>query len=585
MAWKQDLPAPCSQIGRLRPKIVGENWKVVSISLAALLSIGFLQVVILFPLHKTMDLPVYDEAFYMGHGDDFLHGGSLGPLALSPLYSLLYSVLISATGRVDSIFCAQYVVKTFVSLMLFWFLSVHLKSRLMASILTMIWIVSSTNVFSVYLSNHFALGLFLLALICIERHRVVALLLLWLCALARLDYLLVFIAFGLYMSWQYVTIREGVRPNSHSSERPIKMTTSELAVASLIAFMIIYVLLHVSDFNLGGQRTWHAFSNFYAGEQVQRGRFNLNKWIDYNLVMQVDFPGAGSLGEAFAVNPREFIRHVAWNIPRLVKSTLWTVVDPYSMKLWLRVIFIVILGFCITNLSLASLRRDFITRAIAAFQRKKILFYAMIICLPVLILSLLVHPIPRYTLVMVPFLLFGLGFVCLESLHMIAPQRSERRFLIALNILFVLIITVSQKPFSMKNPERPIFAEISELNGLLPEGRSKLLGIGSTWYASYLGSERVTPIEPFGTVLGEKMQDRSGDLGALLERYNPDVVLINRELVESPNFDAHTLRYLQTNSWHPCTVGGDSFYFRVGQDGVPPQRQCQLRLNIPHNSG
>ena len=57
------------------------------------------QFLLLYPLHTTMDLPIWDEAIYVGHGARFLHGDTLGAIFISPVYILLYSSLIKIFGR------------------------------------------------------------------------------------------------------------------------------------------------------------------------------------------------------------------------------------------------------------------------------------------------------------------------------------------------------------------------------------------------------------------------------------------------------------------------------------------------------
>lgn len=272
---KRDLLVPKPRLTGLRPKVIAANWKTISVVLGFYLFIAFLQIVILYPLHKTMDLPTWDEANYMGGGDIFLHGGSLGPLDISPVYTLIYAILIKATGRIASIFCAQYLVKTFVSLTLFCFLSAHLRSRLMALLLTTTWVVCGVNVNEGILVNFVALGLFLLALACIEEHRILALLFLCLCVLARLDYIFVFIAFAGYLAWKSLRFGPGRRSSDESDPKVTGMRAWEYTLASLLALVAVYVLFHVSAFGEGSQHAWFTFNQLYAAHEVGAGRFHL----------------------------------------------------------------------------------------------------------------------------------------------------------------------------------------------------------------------------------------------------------------------------------------------------------------------
>jgi hypothetical protein len=92
-----------------------------------------------------MDLPEWDEAIYMGQGAQFLDGGTLGPISGSPVYHLLYSVLVNLFGTVNSVLYMQYFVKLTVSAFFLAFLAAHLQSRLLALMLALIWTVSDVK--------------------------------------------------------------------------------------------------------------------------------------------------------------------------------------------------------------------------------------------------------------------------------------------------------------------------------------------------------------------------------------------------------------------------------------------------------
>jgi hypothetical protein len=561
---KQDLSVPKPRLAELCPKAISSKWKPVCVALGFYLFVGLLQVLVLYPLHKTMDIPIWDEAQYLGGGDIFLHGGNLGPLDTSPLYALIYAVLISAAGRIASIFCAQYLVKTFVSLALFCFLSAQLKSRLMALLLTTIWIVCGVNVYAGILVNFVALGLFLLALACIEGHRILALLLLCLCCLARLDYIFVFIPLACYLAWESLRIGVGRRSSAESVPKATGMRAWEYTLASLLAFVVVYVLFHVSAFGEGGQHAWFTFSQLYSWHEVETGRFQLNPYIDYNLVMKVDFPGATSLLQAFEVNPRAFTMHLARNVPITAKAALLILPLPYGGSLQI-VMRGVIVGSFMTVILLASVSGKFAENLLIAFRKRKAIFYVTVMSLLPLIPVQLGYPIARYVLITVPFLLFWPGLVCQEALEATNSPRFGRRLLIALILLVVVSVVLSPKPYAVEDSGRHTLSEISELNQLWPNKRMKLAGIGSTWIADYLGNDKVEAIEPISALGRTESQDITGDMRTIIERYDPDVVLVNGELLGSQNFDGSSLSVLHSNNWRLCVIGTDSFYFKAGE--------------------
>lgn len=519
---------------------------------AVSLCVGFLQFLLLYPLHTTLDLPRWDEAIYIGRGDQFIHGGTLGALSGSPFYALLYSVLIRVSGTVNSVFYMQYAVKICVAVLLFVFLSLYLKSQLVAVLLTMIWLVSDLNLREVVLVYHAALGVFLIGLLCLRKHQIIGLPILCLAVLTRLEYLFPAIMLAGYIIWK--------RRNSGGR---LQAQASHLAVASVLGALVIYVLFHVSDFNVGGKRTWFAFNQNYARRQVDDGRYHINPYIDSNIVIQADFPGANSLREALFINPRFFAKHVARNMAAVPKVTL-AFLTPYSPGTP-ALIFGVWAGFAVTIFALASLDNLFVRRVLSALRSRRMMLYATLAGTTALLPMLFVYPMAHYTLILAPFVLFWLGFVWLEALQSIHVPGFSRRVLVALAVLFAAGIVVSRKPYASKEDGRPVLAQVRQLLQIWPNQRLKLLGVGSSWYAGYIGTQNVLPIEPLATAYGEKIQTGSDNLYKLLDRYNPDVVLINGELTTSRNFDLHSLAALNSRQWAECSTGDDRFYFRTTQ--------------------
>jgi hypothetical protein len=512
-----------------------------------------------------MDLPTWDEAIYMGSGAIFLHKGVLGPVDISPVYCALYSVFISAAGRIGSIFVAQYIVKTFVSLALFLFLSVRLRSRLLASLLTMIWIASNSNVHAQILPNYVALGLFLLALVCMEKHRVLALLLLCLCALTRLEYAFLLFAFAAYFVWQLVRQKAAKKPLVKGNSVATGFSMWELASASLLVIVMGYVALHISSFSMGGRHAWFSFSEGYAEQAVREGRFHFDPDLNNNIVMQTDFPGASSFRQALAVNPRALMKSVAKHIPLAVEEIVVVVAFPYRGAVLLLALYGVLGGLIVALLWKAYVGGKFTKTLYAAFRKEKLPFYATVITFMSLYPVLLVYPYQRLVMSMAPFILFWLGLVCQEALDVANLRHFGTRALVVLNVLFVCFILVSPRAYSIREPSRPVLAEVTDLSQLWPNRPTKLLGIGSTWIADYLGADKVVPIEPLGTVGPDTGTNVGrGNMRILLKQYDPDVVLVNSGLLASPNFDASTLSALDSAHWKRCSIGSDSFYFKTG---------------------
>ncbi len=523
------------------------KFKAALITLAPYLAVGLLQFALLYPLHRKMDLPKWDEAIYLGQADQFVHGGSLGALATSPhdplgspLYALLYSIPIRAFGILDGFFFMQYIVKIAVALLVLLFLTTHLKSRPPALLFTMIWVVSNVNLTEPVLVYHVALGLFLLALTFLERSPWLGLLLLILASLTRLEYLIPLVAMAAYL---VIARLRGTHE---------KITRPQLVVASALVFLIAFVVVHVDDFHLGGKRTWFAFNQNYSRHEVEAGRFQLNPFLDSNFVIDADFPGANSLAEALAVNPRAFGKHVLRNLAMLPKQTFLFFVPYFANPGYL----ILLLAACLAIVAFGS--SNWLLRIAAAIQNEKMLGYASLVSLVALAPILLVYPQAHHTLIMVPFLLCWPALAYTELIR-------GRSLALAPVLLVAAYVLFSAKPYESMSTARPVLAQINRLSAIWPKQRATLLGVGSIWYAAYLGSERAAFIEPLATVYGEKIDKGSGDLDALIQRYRPDVILINKDLTGSRNFDPMTLRALDSTDWVACPLDGDTFYFRAGQ--------------------
>ena len=517
-----------------------------------------LQFLLLYPLHTTMDLPIWDEAIYVGHGARFLHGDTLGAIFISPVYNLLYSSLIKIFGSIQSVFYMQYLVKITVSTLLLLTLVEHLKSRSLALLLTLIWVASGVNIFERVLVYHVALGLFLLALFSLNKHQGVTLLLLCLSSLTRLEYVFPTLAFAVYLT--YMAVSKIKNNRFESVLQKIRMTLP-VFVALLITMLIVYVILNVDDLNPGTKRTWLAFRQNYSLHEVESGRFQLNPYLDYNYVMQNDFPGAKSLLDAFLINPKSFLHHVLRNIAMLPTAILLFGIPYIGLKMW-GLLYGVLLGFAVTIMTQAVVLnpRFLLSRLLRVILERKDLLYVTLASMLSLIPILLVYPKPHHTLIMVPLCLLWMGLACLHVLNIIKFPQFSRWSLTTLNILVILSILITSKPYASQDPERPVYEKVTQLIEPLPKDKIKLMGVGASWYVSYLPIGRVDAVEPFA-VAGEDIENNRGDLRGLIEKHNPDAVIINSELITSKIFNVDSLEIMNSDQWVKYPIGTDSVYF------------------------
>jgi hypothetical protein len=333
-------------------------------------------------------------------------------------------------------------------------------------------------------------------------------------------------------------------------------------VGIFLTVVISYVVLNVDDLNPGTNRTWFAFNQNYALHEVESGRYKLNPYLDYNLIIQEDFPGAESLANAFRINPQSFLKHLVRNIAMLPQAILSFSIPYIGLRIW-GLLYGLLLGFAITILTYAAVlnRRLIVSSFLRMIGERRDLLYVTVASMLSLAPILLVYPRPHHTFIMVPLCLLWVGLACLQVLKIINSPQFTRWSLITLNALFILSILVTSKPYGSKQPERPVYDKITRLIELWPNKKLKLMAVGASWYAGYIGVDKVAAIEPLATASGNQIANQGTDLRQLLERYHPDAVLVNNELVSSKNFKSDSLEALNSDRWVKHPIGADTVYF------------------------
>jgi hypothetical protein len=105
---------------------------------------------------------------------------------------------------------------------------------------------------------------------------------------------------------------------------------------------------------------------------------------------------------------------------------------------------------------------------------------------------------------------------------------------------------------------------VRRADAIWPHGRLKVVGCHSTFYANYLGHRRVVPIEANPAASGDPLPPGGLSIDGLVALHDPDAILLNRELTDSPAFKAASLAQLKSPAWSaPLAIGGgDSLYVR-----------------------
>ena len=516
--------------------------------------IGF-QTIMLVPLHESLDLPEWDESNQMAWGAEFAAGtGTLKELSASPLYNLSYALPAVMLGRIGAIFGMKYAVTLVLSSLLFVMLFVHTRRMALPFLLCVLWSVSQFNLAAPLGVYHFAACLLVLAILACNVSRLAALLLLLLACLARLEYVFVLVPYAAYCVVSMRRSRDG---------RWLPRNRVSVVIALTLATLALFTAWHVERWDLGGSRSWHAFGQHYALAEREAGRTDVNPWLDYDAVLQTDFPDSRTTVEALTTNPRAFGRHIARNLA-LVPAAFAELGAPYRLKeRWpVYTPAILLLAGAVIIVAVRSSARDDLRRVFSRAGDVVPLGLASVLAV---FPCLLIRPKASYLLPLLPFLLLGMTVLTDVAWRCVLGSRRERRvswIFAGVGVLLVCISSSGHRPFDEPGRSRPVLQRVTKLESLWPDrGPVRLLGVGASTYANYLGRDRCQAIEPFASVGGSGGSPRETRLGRLIEIHRPDAVLINPWLLQSRGFEKSSLRVLTPDRWERHRLNGEDLFF------------------------
>jgi len=532
------------------------NSSKIAMGCVAVLAFQFL---LLYPLHTSMDLPMADESYYMGWGSRFASGtGTLGDTSSSPFYVLLYSVFVRSFGAIGSIFLMKYFLTMSVSVAVFVFLMRNLRTYPISILLSFVWAVSTYNVNADIIVYHFGVLVFLLALIYCNTNKMVSVILLLLCSFVRLEYILVLVPYVVYLSVLFIRHRkiENLLPSHVRSRRILSSATIVILLA-----LLIYVSINVDGWNLGTDRTWFAFRQHYALSQVRAGQCDLDPWIDYNVLIDRDFPSSNSVFDAFLVNPAPVFRHVLRNLLNLPKAILKSVFPVRALTYYL----IICVGFLLYTFAILIFFRRwrrFAVRARNVKSRLGDIRVLSIFSLLALAPSLIVYAKDRYSVVLMPFILLYSGVLYVALLEASDRKSFLKAGLYYLICIIVVVCLIGPRPLAYRDGKRPIYEKVVRLQEIWPRTKTKLLGLWSTTYANYIGLDKCIPIEPLATAVGGDIRPGGVSLRDLLLSHDPDAVLISQRLLASKNFDENSIKVLNSEAWTAYDIGDEKLYLK-----------------------
>ena len=518
-------------------------------------------------LHTSKDLPLWDEAAYIGWGDEYLQDGKTGSFANAPFYHILYGGLVSLFGVVKSFYAMQYFMKTCVAI-LFYFVAIRFSNSIALSLFTALALsYSDYHLGAEVLVYYGAFAPFLAAIIVIRNRPALGLALTVLAALSRLEYLAVLVAGSAILLLERFFPKSKYQLRSEFDFKRINQWGPAIVTWGFAA----YVISTISVWGLGN-RIWFAWGQNFAHFRVASGKVvGINPWLEHTSITQAEFPGATSLGEAWELNPSAVLEHTWFNLSSIPThlASYFQAPPQYLLPSSLSVFFFLLL-FAIGIVILTS-SKDYRSKIGShLFSLRRELF----LCVGGLVATtpaFIVTTRPRYISSLIPVATFAFLLSFRPDALSKRASKSISIALLTLSAVFVVISTSSPAVYPVlaskeRMPVRDNVERIAEV--LEPFRELKLLGVSTVSYVNYLGKEKnhqFVEIHAISPIVDEK-PDRS--LKALIEGNDPDVILVNNLWRADPDFDSSMTTY-PLDDWPQIPLRDGTLYLKPGLSLIP----------------
>lgn len=516
-------------------------WAVV---LALAVAGGYL----LYPVHRVLDYPLWDEANYLGWGRAAWTSHDLGGVSGSPVYLAWYAVITSWFSGATPVFVTHYVLKIAAVVLTGVLAARWFESRWAGLCAGLAAAVSAWSLTFPLLVYQAAWLWFLLAILAADRSRVGAIGFLALAALTRLEY-----AFAL---GAFVALAAGAAVRHRLRQRTGRIAW-RIAWAWCLPLLGAAVIAgHVHGWNPGTSRSWFAFQQHYALGRVESGRDQgVDPMIEYDRLIGRDFPGAKSLRQAYAINPTGVQGHVLRNlslVPRRLAGFFSADFGGVS-GMWIG------LGGLALAIAVAVFTGSSDSAGIGAFLRSR---RWSVVCAAsgcaAVIPGLVIYAKTAYLLPVVP--LVWLVAALLAGLVRGLRARGGRMRAVHGAVLvggLAAGLAAVPRPYAGVAAARPVADAVATIRALRPAGAS-ILGVSASSYAHYLGP-RYRGIEPLGSVSGNAGAPEL-TVGELVRRHHPDLVLVTPQWSSLRSFDPDGLRALESDGWRRVPLSDGALY-------------------------
>lgn len=244
------------------------------------------------------DIPLWDETEYLASGWRLLHHGDIhSVLPGSSLYVVWYALWHLVAHDPTVVLYGQWLlIDLLLTGSVFFVMRAGGASGLFSYLVAAYWssLVCALDPPRV---GFFAFWMVLLAVLAEYRSkRAWTILLIVAAALSRPEYLLVAFLYLLIRSWPSFSRRARV------------LLIGGTPIALILAVVGAIPGLH-------SERIWGAFAQHYAVRwAAEHPAIPIEPWADWARAVAISFPGASSLGDAFLINAREVLHHIALNL-------------------------------------------------------------------------------------------------------------------------------------------------------------------------------------------------------------------------------------------------------------------------------
>ena len=276
--------------------------------------VASLEFVQLWPLHRTLDWPLWDEINYAARGAIWAkEGGGLGDIHSSPLYVASYGVLSHFTDLAGAIFAQHYLVKLLSTVLLYVVLVRWWRAPLAAIAVALFWGSTEFQLEFPLLVYHSAWVWYLAGVAMYHRWPLAGVALVAAAMAVRQEY-----QFALVMLAGWLVWSQWKQRGTWKTWLDAAGEWKRGAVLAGLSLVVVIAVLQGTSFAGSGGRAWFAFQQHYAVRAVVEGDNAIaNPWLEYTTLIERDFPGARSLADAWRANPQAMVRHAGYNLRNL----------------------------------------------------------------------------------------------------------------------------------------------------------------------------------------------------------------------------------------------------------------------------